>query len=232
VTETAVMSSTWRPSVGDRPAPGGPHGAGLLTGAGREPSSSLGHRLRTLAVDCSIGRDPGARLALLAPAVERAFHEMDGSLLDGASVDQVAAACSRLADDAVADVSPMAALLAGVCMRTTQVTSVAIGAYGRRALPPRAALELLMLPPDEAHKGAAAQRMASRLRDGLHMLGLKVACTVATGETCMALVPQEPAFRVGLWSARYLAGPYYRWAKLEAQLDARWRPRDLLIARL
>ena len=116
-------------------------------------------------------------------------------------------------------------------MRTTRICVAALGSYGRRALLPRAALELLMLTPDEAHKQAIAEGMASGLDIGLRRLGLRVVSTVGTVATCRALILDEPRLRVSYWTARHLAGPYGRWAELAAQLEGPWRSGARPIAR-
>ena len=184
------------------------------------PSTSLGFLLRSLTGDPATAFDPPWVFARLRPMVEATVRQRDErGASDGVARD-IAAARALLADDMVVGVLELVRQQAAIARRIAPLTVVALGGYGQHQLDCDGPLELLILVPDQACKRAAAEGMARQLGDGLRRLGFTVANSIAAPRECVAFVLGEPRALASLRDARFLAGAYAPWARLQAQLDA------------
>ncbi len=128
---------------------------------------------------------------------------------------------ARVADGAVVGLLHLARAelpAAGPATVVAPLSILALGAYGRSALAPGAALDLLFLMAPWADERGQAERLTELVLAGLRDLGLEAGHATRTLQECRDLAASEPAVLASLLEARFLAGSFSLYGMLEAEL--------------
>jgi [protein-PII] uridylyltransferase len=127
---------------------------------------------------------------------------------------------ARIADGAVIGLLHLARAIVRsdkVVAAIPPVTVLAVGGYGRRELAPASDLDLLFLLGDSGER-ANAERLIGSVLTGLWDLGFEVGHTSRTLAECEALASAEPKVLASLFDARFLAGSFSLYGRLDASV--------------
>jgi [protein-PII] uridylyltransferase len=189
--------------------------AGLHDGAA--PVDSVRHALRAIASDPAEALDRRRWLARARPLVDRSQATLRARFEVEGSVTALLRGRAAIADGAVIGLLHLARAVVRsdqVVTAVAPVTVLAVGGYGRRELAPASDLDLLFLLADPAAR-AYAERLIGFLLTGLWDLGFEVGHTSRTIAECEALARAEPKVLVSLLDARFLAGSFSPFVRLE-----------------
>jgi hypothetical protein len=191
----------------------------------RPPSASLRHALIAMASDAGMGQRPKKAFAHVKPIADVALAEIEAGRAIGS-----AAARSRLADGAVIGLLHFARAVVDTdaTSMVAPVACVALGNYAER-LPYLNRPGSLLIALDESPQ---AQRRGKRIADfvdeGLAALGIDVAATARTVNSCAALAEALPSFLGLIGRRRFVAGRYSLFTDLSRVLsEPRGTPRTV-----
>jgi [protein-PII] uridylyltransferase len=184
-------------------------------------ADSVRHALRAIASDPAEALDRRRWLARVRALVDRS----QDMLRAGFEADGYAAAFlrgrARIADGAVIGLLHLARAVVRsdkVVTAIPPVTVLAVGGYGRRELAPASDLDLLFLLGDPAATGDHAERLIGFVLTGLWDLGFEVGHTSRTVAECQELARAEPKVLASLLDARFLAGSFSLYGRLDASV--------------
>jgi [protein-PII] uridylyltransferase len=189
--------------------------AGLHDGA--SSIDSVRHALRAIASDPAEVLDRRRWLARVRPLVDRSQAMLRARFEAEGSVTPLLRGRAGIADGAVIGLLHLARAVARsdkVVTAIAPVTVLAVGGYGRRELAPASDLDLLFLLGDPAAR-AYAERLIGFVLAGLWDLGFEVGHTSRTLAECEELASAEPKVLVSLLDARFLAGSFSPFVRLE-----------------
>jgi [protein-PII] uridylyltransferase len=181
------------------------------------PVDSVRHALRAIASDPAEALDRRRWLVRLRALVDRSQTILRAGFEGDGSVTAYLHGRARIADGAVVGLLHLARAVAPsekVVTVIAPLAVLAVGGYGRRELAPASDLDLLFLLGDPAGR-AHAERLIGFVLTGLWDLGFEVGHTSRTLAECEELASAEPKVLASLLDARFLAGSFGLYGRLE-----------------
>jgi [protein-PII] uridylyltransferase len=181
------------------------------------PVDSVRHALRAIASDPAEAVDRRRWLARVGALVDRSQAMLRAGFEAEGSVTAFLRGRARIADSAVIGLLHLARAVLhsdNVVTVIAPLAVLAVGGYGRRELAPASDLDLLFLLGDSAGR-AHAERLIGFVLTGLWDLGFEVGHTSRTLAECAELARAEPKVLASLFDARFLAGSFSLYGRLE-----------------